>query len=56
MPRQELTAEEREMAEPQDYADECERQAALAHFEGIPEEFWDDSDLNEGEVDAMVIS
>ncbi|PBK83134.1 hypothetical protein ARMGADRAFT_1170669 [Armillaria gallica] len=57
LPRwEELTPEEREIAELQAYADECSRQAALADFEGIPEEFWDDSDLDEGEVDAMDIS
>ncbi len=57
LPRwEELTPEEREIAELQAYADECERQAALADFEGIPEEFWDDSDRDEGEVDAMDIS
>ncbi|SJL04834.1 uncharacterized protein ARMOST_08205 [Armillaria ostoyae] len=52
----ELTPEEREIAELQAYADECVRQTALTDFEDVPEEFWDDSDLNEGEVDAMVIS
>ncbi|PBL03952.1 hypothetical protein ARMGADRAFT_1157958 [Armillaria gallica] len=54
--REELTPEEREIAELQAYADECERQAALADFEDIPEAFWDDSDLDEGEVDAMDVS
>ncbi|KAK0224982.1 hypothetical protein EDD85DRAFT_958713 [Armillaria nabsnona] len=54
--RGEPTAEEREMAELQAYADEFERQAALADFEDIPEAFWDDSDFDEDEVDAMDIS
>ncbi|KAK0441429.1 hypothetical protein EV421DRAFT_1959119 [Armillaria borealis] len=52
----ELTPEEREIAELQAYVDECERQAALTDFEDVPEEFWDDSDLDEGEGDAMDIS
>ncbi|KAK0224989.1 hypothetical protein EDD85DRAFT_216961 [Armillaria nabsnona] len=56
LPGQELTAEEGEMVEPQAYADECERQAASADFEDIPEAFWHDSDLDEGSVDAMDIS
>ena len=57
MPRwEELTPEEREIAELQAYADECERQAALADFEDVPEAFWDDLDLDEGGVDAMDIS
>ncbi|KAK0193532.1 hypothetical protein F5146DRAFT_1031120 [Armillaria mellea] len=54
--REELTPEEREIAELQAYANECERQAALADLEDIPEAFWDDSDLDEGEVDAMDVS
>ncbi|KAK0441434.1 hypothetical protein EV421DRAFT_1736882 [Armillaria borealis] len=54
--QEELTPEEREIAELQAYADECEQQATMADFEDVPEEFWDDSDLDEGEVDAMVIS
>ncbi|PBK83132.1 hypothetical protein ARMGADRAFT_1170667 [Armillaria gallica] len=57
LPRQEeLTPEECEIMELQAYADECERQAALADFEDIPEAFWYDSDLDEGEIDAMDIS
>ncbi|KAK0233867.1 hypothetical protein IW262DRAFT_1452422 [Armillaria fumosa] len=54
--REELTPDEREIAELQAYADECERQAALADFEDIPEAFWDDLDLDEGEGDAMDLS
>ncbi|KAK0480342.1 hypothetical protein IW261DRAFT_1477445 [Armillaria novae-zelandiae] len=54
--REELTPEEREIAELQAYADECERQAALADFEDIPETFWDDSDIDEGEGDEMDVS
>ncbi|KAG7453060.1 uncharacterized protein BT62DRAFT_925600 [Guyanagaster necrorhizus] len=54
--REETTPEEREIAELQAYADECERQAALADFEDIPEAFWDDSDLDEAELDTMDIS
>ncbi|KAK0500755.1 hypothetical protein EDD18DRAFT_1279956 [Armillaria luteobubalina] len=53
---EELTPEEREIAELQAYADECERQAALANFEDIPEAFWNDSDLDEGDADAMDLS
>ncbi len=53
---EELTPEEREIAELQAYADECERQATLADFEDIPEAFWDNSDLDEGDVDAMDVS
>ncbi|SJL04843.1 uncharacterized protein ARMOST_08214 [Armillaria ostoyae] len=53
---EELTPEEREVAELQAYADECKRQAALAGFEDIPEAFWGDSDFDEGGVDAMDIS
>ncbi|KAK0210212.1 hypothetical protein DFS33DRAFT_269231 [Desarmillaria ectypa] len=54
--REELTPEEREIAELQAYADECERQAALADFEDIPEEFWNDSDIDEAKVDSMDVS
>ncbi|KAK0458566.1 uncharacterized protein EV420DRAFT_1543166 [Desarmillaria tabescens] len=54
--REGLTPEEREIAELQAYADECELQAALADFEDIPEEFWNDSDLEEAEVEAMDVS
>ncbi|KAK0495211.1 hypothetical protein EDD18DRAFT_1171263 [Armillaria luteobubalina] len=41
------------VAELQAYADECERQAALADLEDIPETFWDDSDLDEVKVKVM---